>query len=39
MVWPRAISSLILEELEDRYGKAPQPVLNLINVTELRQQA
>ncbi|MFM6980906.1 MAG: transcription-repair coupling factor [Micrococcales bacterium] len=29
----------ILEELEDRYGKAPQPVLNLINVTELRQQA
>jgi transcription-repair coupling factor (superfamily II helicase) len=29
----------ILEELEDRYGTAPQPVKNLINVTELRQQA
>jgi transcription-repair coupling factor (superfamily II helicase) len=29
----------ILAELEDRYGKAPQAVLNLIDVTELRQQA
>ncbi|MEO0026899.1 MAG: hypothetical protein RL716_230 [Actinomycetota bacterium] len=29
----------ILAELEDRYGKAPDPVKNLIEVTELRQQA
>jgi transcription-repair coupling factor (superfamily II helicase) len=29
----------ILAELEDRYGKAPDPVKNLIAVTELRQQA
>ena len=29
----------ILAELEDRYGKAPQSVRNLIDVTELRQQA
>ncbi|MEY4019654.1 MAG: hypothetical protein RLZZ590_954, partial [Actinomycetota bacterium] len=29
----------ILAELEDRYGEAPQPVRNLIDVTELRQQA
>jgi len=29
----------ILAELEDRYGKAPAAVLNLIEVTELRQQA
>ena len=29
----------ILAELEDRYGKAPESVLNLIKVTELRQQA
>jgi transcription-repair coupling factor (superfamily II helicase) len=29
----------ILAELEDRYGKAPEPVRNLIEVTELRQQA
>jgi transcription-repair coupling factor (superfamily II helicase) len=28
----------ILAELEDRYGKAPQSVKNLIDVTELRQQ-
>lgn len=28
---------LIFQELEDRYGKAPQPVINLIDVTELRQ--
>jgi transcription-repair coupling factor (superfamily II helicase) len=27
----------IFQELEDRYGKAPQSVLNLIDVTELRQ--
>ena len=30
---------MILAELEDRYGKAPQPVKNLIEVTHLRQQA
>lgn len=30
---------LILAELEDRYGKAPEPVRNLIEVTHLRQQA
>jgi transcription-repair coupling factor (superfamily II helicase) len=30
---------LILAELEDRYGKAPEPVKNLIEVTHLRQQA
>ena len=29
----------ILAELEDRYGKAPQSVLNLIEITALRQQA
>ncbi|MEN9872296.1 MAG: transcription-repair coupling factor, partial [Actinomycetota bacterium] len=29
----------ILAEIEDRYGKAPQSVLNLIEVTHLRQQA
>jgi len=29
----------ILAELEDRYGTAPEPVRNLIEVTELRQQA
>ena len=28
----------IFQELEDRYGKAPQSVKNLIDVTELRQQ-
>ena len=28
----------IMAELEDRYGKAPQSVKNLIDVTELRQQ-
>ena len=28
---------LIFAELEDRYGKAPQSVINLIDVTELRQ--
>ena len=28
---------LILEELEDRYGKAPDSVKNLMRVTELRQ--
>jgi transcription-repair coupling factor (superfamily II helicase) len=31
--------SAILAELEDRYGTPPQPVLNLIEVTALRQQA
>lgn len=30
---------LILAELEDRYGKAPEPVKNLLAVTHLRQQA
>ena len=29
----------ILVELEDRYGKAPDSVMNLLKVTELRQQA
>lgn len=29
----------ILRELEDRYGKAPESVHNLLKVTELRQQA
>ncbi len=29
----------ILAEIEDRYGKAPQSVKNLIEVTHLRQQA
>ncbi|MEN9713375.1 MAG: transcription-repair coupling factor [Actinomycetota bacterium] len=29
----------ILAELVDRYGTAPQPVLNLIEITALRQQA
>ena len=31
--------ALILEELEDRYGKAPQELKTLIRVTELRQIA
>jgi transcription-repair coupling factor (superfamily II helicase) len=35
----RADLDVILEELEDRYGPAPQSVINLIDVTELRQQA
>jgi len=35
----RAVLDAILEELTDRYGEAPAPVINLINVTELRQQA
>jgi transcription-repair coupling factor (superfamily II helicase) len=29
----------ILDELQDRYGTAPQSVLNLIEITALRQQA
>jgi transcription-repair coupling factor (superfamily II helicase) len=29
----------IKAELEDRYGVAPQPVINLLDVTELRQTA
>jgi len=33
----RAQLDLIFQELEDRYGKAPQQVINLIDVTELRQ--
>jgi len=35
----RAILDGILAELEDRYGKAPEQVQNLIEVTELRQIA
>ncbi|OXE35249.1 MAG: transcription-repair coupling factor [Phenylobacterium zucineum] len=35
----RAQLDAILAELEDRYGKAPQSVHNLLDVTELRQQA
>jgi transcription-repair coupling factor (superfamily II helicase) len=35
----RAQLDAILAELEDRYGTAPEPVRNLIEVTELRQQA
>jgi transcription-repair coupling factor (superfamily II helicase) len=35
----RATLDAILAELEDRYGKAPQQVNNLIEVTELRQIA
>ena len=35
----RADLDAILAELQDRYGVAPQSVLNLIDVTELRQQA
>jgi transcription-repair coupling factor (superfamily II helicase) len=35
----RAILDSILAELEDRYGKAPEQVKNLIEVTELRQIA
>ncbi len=35
----RAKLDAILAELEDRYGKAPQPVKTLIEVTHLRQQA
>jgi transcription-repair coupling factor (superfamily II helicase) len=34
----RAQLDAIFQELEDRYGKAPQSVKNLIDVTELRQQ-
>ncbi|MCX8529988.1 MAG: transcription-repair coupling factor, partial [Rhodoluna sp.] len=34
----RAQLDAILAELEDRYGNAPEPVRNLIEVTELRQQ-
>ena len=34
----RADLDKILQELEDRYGKAPQSVLNLIEVTSLRQE-
>ena len=34
----RAQLDAIFQELEDRYGKAPQSVSNLIEVTELRQQ-
>ena len=34
----RAQLDAIFQELEDRYGKAPQSVINLIDVTELRQQ-
>ncbi len=35
----RAKLDAIFAELEDRYGKAPQPVKTLIEVTHLRQQA
>ena len=35
----RAKLDAIFQELEDRYGKAPQPVRTLIEVTHLRQQA
>jgi transcription-repair coupling factor (superfamily II helicase) len=35
----RVALDAILAELTDRYGDAPQPVKNLIDVTELRQQA
>jgi transcription-repair coupling factor (superfamily II helicase) len=35
----RARLDAILAELEDRYGKAPEAVKNLIEVTHLRQQA
>jgi transcription-repair coupling factor (superfamily II helicase) len=35
----RAVLDAILDELVDRYGEAPPSVINLINVTELRQQA
>ncbi len=35
----RADLDAILDELQDRYGLAPQSVMNLIDVTELRQQA
>ena len=35
----RADLDAIMQELEDRYGKAPIPVRQLIQVTELRQQA
>ena len=35
----RAQLDAILAELDDRYGEAPQSVKNLIDVTELRQQA
>lgn len=34
----RANLDAILAEIEDRYGRAPDPVRNLIDVTELRQQ-
>ncbi|MFN6315655.1 MAG: transcription-repair coupling factor [Rhodoluna sp.] len=33
----RAQLDLIFQELEDRYGRAPQPVVNLMDVTEFRQ--
>ncbi len=35
----RKLLDAILAELEDRYGAAPDSVKNLIDVTELRQQA
>lgn len=35
----RAQLDAIFAELEDRYGSAPEPVRNLIEVTHLRQQA
>ena len=35
----RADLDAILEELQDRYGLAPQSVINLVDITELRQQA
>ncbi len=35
----RSDLDVILDELQDRYGVAPQSVINLIDVTELRQQA
>ena len=35
----RADLDLIKAELEDRYGPIPQPVTNLLDVTELRQTA
>ena len=35
----RADLDAILDELQDRYGLAPQSVINLVDITELRQQA
>ena len=35
----RARLDAILQELEDRYGKAPIEVKNLVEITQLRQQA